>query len=131
LRRFVFPDAELDEAKVAMLICDMLHCIGQPPRQLPTSVLSCICMSNGIAHKPWNGDSSGACGPASTDSTPRLGLESRMRQILEAAREQLKARKYQEAQQLAAEAMGLDPNNPTALHILGMTFHQSGKREKA
>jgi Flp pilus assembly protein TadD len=133
LRRFPFPDSDLDHAQLAMLMSDMFHCLGEHPRELMPSVLSHVAISEGMPRKPWTnrGSSSSLLWDSVTQSPTRQVSAAELRSMLEAARDQLKARKFADAERIAGEALKIDPHNPTALHILGMCHHRTGRREHA
>jgi Flp pilus assembly protein TadD/GR25 family glycosyltransferase involved in LPS biosynthesis len=133
LRRFPFPDSDLDHAQLAMLMSDMFHCLGEHPRQLPPSILSYVTISEGMPRKPWTNQvsSPSPLRDSAAQSPTRQVSAAELRSMLEAARDQLKARQFAEAERIAGEALKIDPHNPTALHILGMCHHRTGRREHA
>lgn len=119
LRQYGFPDAAMEDEHLGLLLADLARSKGGKLEQLPASVLSRIASSV----TRWAFRPPGEVSPAPQPAQPQMPV----RELLDTARQYWRTGQYDQAQAACDQVLRSDPNNPAALHILGMVLHRSGQ----
>ena len=117
LRQYGFPDAGIEDEHLGLLLADLAKSKGGKLEQLPGGILSHLASSvTRWAFRP----------PGEVAPTPQPA-QVPVRQLLETARQHWRTGQYDQAQAACDQVLRQEPNNPAALHILGMVLHRSGQ----
>jgi len=128
LRRHDYPDRDMRIEFGDVLLADLVYQVGGRMVEMPDELLAHFVISDG--DRRWVHNKA----PSQSDTRPAAHLAPRHISPAEALRigqKLFQAKRYEESEAACRKMLQAEPQNPIALHLLGLVTHQTGRNSLA